>query len=483
MAASPPSIPTIQGLFILGGRECAIGHSSQGWLYTGMAIRMMQDIGLHLDTTGLVGLMQRWTPAETESRKRLYNSAYVWDKTLSLALGRPPSLIRRPYPEAEILDNFDDERLWRPVHATEVAQSFTPSPSWVTSTLCVFCQLHEVTTDMLLLFSRSPGADDLTLQIQDLDSRFSQWYEELPDHLKIDEPSKLYQSPPPHIVSLNLLYHTLHILLRRPLLSVANQKLHAEHVSHCIFHSKKIHAIHTLYTQTFPHRLMTYQVSYCIYTAATVEALEIKRSTMSPEEHLEAASRLTSAVKILQKEASHTPGSGKSLDTIRRLLSEGQQQQKVRGQRQQLRRRRRIRENKLQRAGATPSSEERLAGHASLQNINIDDSSWAEQERQENVDGPHGTVFTARQGPRPAPADTGRRSYATLDPTVGYTAEGGPINEDAFGEYGVAWEGDDNYGNIDTGAGFHPEAFSWGFLDDFSRMPPLPDPNFASTSM
>lgn len=31
-----PKIPTIQGLLILGGRQCAVGNSSEGWLYTGM---------------------------------------------------------------------------------------------------------------------------------------------------------------------------------------------------------------------------------------------------------------------------------------------------------------------------------------------------------------------------------------------------------------------------------------------------------------
>ena len=31
-----PRIPTIQGLLVLGGRQCAIGKHSEGWLYTGM---------------------------------------------------------------------------------------------------------------------------------------------------------------------------------------------------------------------------------------------------------------------------------------------------------------------------------------------------------------------------------------------------------------------------------------------------------------
>lgn len=202
MAATRPAIATIQGLLILGGRQCAMGKSSEGWLYTSMAIRMMKDIGLHLDIMKLCGL-EKWTPAEAETRKRLYNSAYIWDKTLSLALGRPPSLTRRPYPAHEIMDKADDQRLWKPVHAFEVsAESFVELPAWTTSAFCAFCQLHEVTTDMMFLFSAVPQPGDFASQIEDLDERICQWYEKLPEALKMEDPSSLEQSPPPHIVSL-----------------------------------------------------------------------------------------------------------------------------------------------------------------------------------------------------------------------------------------------------------------------------------------
>lgn len=36
LAQDTPRISTIQGLLILGGRQCAVGKSSEGWLYTGM---------------------------------------------------------------------------------------------------------------------------------------------------------------------------------------------------------------------------------------------------------------------------------------------------------------------------------------------------------------------------------------------------------------------------------------------------------------
>lgn len=43
------SIPTIIGLVLLGATFNARGLSSKGWLYTGYALRMVYDLGLHLD--------------------------------------------------------------------------------------------------------------------------------------------------------------------------------------------------------------------------------------------------------------------------------------------------------------------------------------------------------------------------------------------------------------------------------------------------
>lgn len=75
----PTSIPTIQGLIILGGRECAVGKASQGWLYTGMALRMMKDLGIHLEAENS-NFVQNLPVEEQEARRRLFYSAYTWDK-------------------------------------------------------------------------------------------------------------------------------------------------------------------------------------------------------------------------------------------------------------------------------------------------------------------------------------------------------------------------------------------------------------------
>ncbi|KAK1538802.1 uncharacterized protein CCOS01_00116 [Colletotrichum costaricense] len=434
MTAMKPAIPTIQGLLILGGRQCAMGKSSEGWLYTGMAVRMMKDIGLHLDITKLSRL-ERWTPAEIETRKRLYNSAYIWDKTLSLALGRPPSLIRRPYPAQDILDKVDDQRSWKPVQATEVSENFVASPSWTTSAFCAFCRLHEATTDMMLLFSSTSRNEEFTTQMEELDSRICQWYHEIPSPLRIEDASMLDQSPPPHIVSLNLLYHALHILLRRPYLSSSDTTIKEKALEVCVRHSKKIHSIHSLSSTTFPHRLMTYQVSYCIYTAATVEAEELKRASTGIERE-NAAARLAAACRILQQEASHTPGSGRSLDTIRRLLSNGQPRVVDVGN------------NSDCRHNAVSNSSENSHQVEPRQTESLNPRMGGVQR------GSMGRHITSTRN-HPAAQNASQLSSA-VDPEV---------DENAFFTEGGSWSNDVSYGGTNTGAGFQPDAFPWGVAD------------------
>ena len=440
MSAPRPAIPTIQGLLILGGRQCAAGKSSEGWLYTGMAIRMMKDIGLHLDTSRLAGA-ERWTPAEREVRRRLYNSAYIWDKTLSLALGRLPSVTRLPYTTAEILDKFDDQRVWTPVHSPEIAETFAPTPAMSSSTFCAFCSIHTITTDMLLLFSNTSTSHDFATSIEELGERCNRWYEELPNMLRIVDAHAMTQSPPPHVVSLkyalptfpcntaeannrSLLYHSLHILLRRPSLISTNPDLRNKALAECITHSKAIHSIHLLFTKSFPQRLMTYQVSYCIFTAATVEA-QLLRTAASQQEREDAAMRLSAAVRVLQDEAIHTPGSGRSLDTIRRLLSAGQQQ--------------------------SPNTD---------------------LERQSESSGQTGYQANGNMGlpsaPVPATSGWGELAHNTMPVTSpvtnGHANGGGGFRHEDYPYPNAGQPGGSSYvplGGVDTGAGFQPDAFPW----------------------
>lgn len=73
------SIPTVQALQQLSARDLAFGRISQAWLYSGMAFRMVTDLGLHHTATRISG-MGKLGPEDLESRRRLFWSCYFWDK-------------------------------------------------------------------------------------------------------------------------------------------------------------------------------------------------------------------------------------------------------------------------------------------------------------------------------------------------------------------------------------------------------------------
>jgi len=57
--------------------------NSRCWLYTGMAIRMAQDMGLHRDSS-------KWNldARQAEIRKRLWWACFMSDRIVSAGLGR-----------------------------------------------------------------------------------------------------------------------------------------------------------------------------------------------------------------------------------------------------------------------------------------------------------------------------------------------------------------------------------------------------------
>ena len=92
----PSSIPTVQALLQLSAREMAYGCTSQAWLYSGMAFRMIVDLGLHNNSRKILDLGYLG-PEELEIRRRLFWSCYFWDKAISLYLGRSPVLLELPF--------------------------------------------------------------------------------------------------------------------------------------------------------------------------------------------------------------------------------------------------------------------------------------------------------------------------------------------------------------------------------------------------
>lgn len=202
-------------------------------------------------------------------------------------------------------------------------------------------------------------------------------------------------------------------------------------------HAKNIHHIFSLYGRTFPYRLMTYQVSYCIFIAATVEAYGMK--LLAPEPAREAAKRLKAAIQILEDETRHTPGISRSLDTIRRRL-----------------------------AIWKPREAESSGTHHDLINAGIGseatslsthelDNTGGEHQNALGNDGAHLNTGMSNVAIDPASVQVthNQNSFAPLHPDS-LVAENG---------LGFAVPRDFDLSGLVTGQGFHPDAFCWSVAD------------------
>jgi hypothetical protein len=149
------SIPTIQGLLVFAGHESIIGRASQAWLYSGMAFRMMRDMGMHIHDRKL-SLVGQFSPVELALRRQIMWSCYTLDKTMSLLLGRAPMIHDTvPLPTVEgMLDGEEvEEEEWKPRFTTISALEVGVSQKAKTNSRFVaFCQLSTV--------SNSPAGDE-----------------------------------------------------------------------------------------------------------------------------------------------------------------------------------------------------------------------------------------------------------------------------------------------------------------------------------
>ncbi|KJR88101.1 uncharacterized protein SPSK_07014 [Sporothrix schenckii 1099-18] len=330
----PSTIPTVQALLQLSARDLAYGHISQAWLYSGMAFRMVSDLGLQHSSSGqLLGLGQLGAE-DLEVRRRLYWSCYFWDKAMSLYLGRMPTLVDLP-PDAspDLLDDFAEHELWRPPAPASSSPSgntnsgnplfgrtlYPPVKSHAISCFANTCRLAVILSDIVLqLYSRRRPAPSSTAStsaasiasVQRLRDRLDAWRAATPSHLLIADPDHTTVCPPPHILTQNLLYYTTLILLHRPFYSSA------VHHATCRDAADQLERLLLLLERTFGFHHITYLMAYCVYTGASVLVQDMKQSRHRRRQDTAAASKIQTFLRALRQGMASCPLVRRSLDII-----------------------------------------------------------------------------------------------------------------------------------------------------------------------
>ncbi|EJU01612.1 hypothetical protein DACRYDRAFT_100452 [Dacryopinax primogenitus] len=228
-ASSQPE--TCQALILLSYREIGIGAMAQSFLYTGMAVRMAQDLGLHRS-------MEKWHPAgqsrfteeEKQTRRRIWWACVILDRYVSTYIGRPMGIFERDYDTALATENDPEEvEVWRPLFddagspdASTAGRRLTYEPKASHALACFNASatlasiLGRVYENLYTIRTNAEGAAGERI-LRQLDKRLALWLINLPDSLKY-QPSNT-SVPPPHILTLHMQFYCALLLLHRPFIT------------------------------------------------------------------------------------------------------------------------------------------------------------------------------------------------------------------------------------------------------------------------
>ncbi|PLB33621.1 putative C6 transcription factor [Aspergillus candidus] len=275
-------IPTIQTLLLLSAQECGRGNRTQAWLYSGMAFRMLDDLGVSIDSLKYSD-SAKLNDEDVEIRNRLFWSCYFWDKMVSLYFGRSPTMQNsRVSPPQTILDNTAEIENWTP-HGVVFPDGFhyPPTQAHSTSAFVKMCGLAEILHEILVHIYdpiRQVSEMELYSCVEEQAQNLAEWWEELPDFLKLIVSDLPPFSPPAHIVILNCLYHTINILLHRPILCSKSNRPPSDksHLVQCMISATAILSLFDMFCNTFGDGHVVLSLAYSVYTAASIFLLEVQ---------------------------------------------------------------------------------------------------------------------------------------------------------------------------------------------------------------
>ncbi|CAL5869493.1 uncharacterized protein PFLUO_LOCUS3723 [Penicillium psychrofluorescens] len=301
-----------------------------------MAFRMAIDLGLHISPDKLCHHTESLYPEDIEIRKRLFWSLYSWDKHISLYLGRMPNFVMGAESiSLDLLDDFTETELWQPFYGSDPSVSqfatYAPRTAHTISCFTSLCKLCKILSRLMFELysphqpSKAPPSnlDTKSVAFAEINDELQDWWKKLPEFLKINTAQASSPSPPPHIASLNLMYHTTVILLHRPLVHhKPNFKFPAVQSSWkiCQTATSAIYKLLQMYVETFGFSHITYLNSYCTYTAATTAVYQLEvfdQPNTRPPGNQPMWDELKFLINILQRTSSVMPGLNRSLDIIR----------------------------------------------------------------------------------------------------------------------------------------------------------------------
>ncbi|KDE03870.1 hypothetical protein MVLG_05692 [Microbotryum lychnidis-dioicae p1A1 Lamole] len=281
---------TVQSLLLLAYREIGTGAMSSSWLYTGMAIRMAQDLGLFRDVEKWFLPVQRFSHEEKQTRKRVWWGCIILDRYTASYIGRPGTIHERDYdtsfPSEDEPDEHEQFVPLRPdgtewtcppkspeseaVPTRAYPQAKVHAMSCFSAAGALAVVINRIIANIYAIRIRVLGQSSETL-LSLLDQSLASWYLALPPQLVYSPASK--RVPPPHVLSLHLQFYSALILLHRPFIPGQNSEVSPGNFpSHSICSTSAIAIANIIqvFRKTFTLRQCPPFLTYPLFSAAII---------------------------------------------------------------------------------------------------------------------------------------------------------------------------------------------------------------------
>ncbi|KAK3630896.1 hypothetical protein LTR56_017169 [Elasticomyces elasticus] len=205
-----PRVATVQGLAILSCHEAAMTRDTMAWVFSGMAVRLAFDLGLHAATRSYVeeGVMNE---DEARSRSNTFWGVFINDNVLSLNLGRPFHTnideIAAEKPKCSSIDQHSD--IWIAYTQPEdTTKSMDQASNPKSSLLYSWIALHEImcALDHSLYARKDVPKLELQILAEKTFERLLAFKSNLPPDMALTQESLDHVRCVPHLITLQSVY-------------------------------------------------------------------------------------------------------------------------------------------------------------------------------------------------------------------------------------------------------------------------------------
>ncbi|KIW91502.1 uncharacterized protein Z519_07468 [Cladophialophora bantiana CBS 173.52] len=210
-----------QAMLLCAVFEIGRGEFAKGWMYSGMAFRMTDHLGIHEynQLPSRKGIQSTWSVG-FKSWRRMSLTYAISDKMLSLFFGRPSAMNRAGNDFDMKMSNWSNSNDAEILEHRQMASMLIPNTAGL-ARIIEDIQAEVFNSDHISRHAAGCGVDAL---YHKFNARLWNWHDSLPGEMRWNRWSSKEEDADPSLALLHILFHTARISLNRPLISQKGMK-------------------------------------------------------------------------------------------------------------------------------------------------------------------------------------------------------------------------------------------------------------------